>query len=104
MWQVIDGLDKIISKGFQTHLSKLEYACEGAQRLIICDRFSKDVVNIARQLVTDPIDRVVCEPIVESSSACIAQEVSVFTAAKKRLPKVRLRQALLSQLISNMAQ
>lgn len=103
-WQVIDGLDKIVSKGFQTHLSKLEHCCEGSQRLIICDKFSKDVVNVARRLATDPIDRVVCEPTVESSSACISQEISVFTAANKRLPKVRLCQTLLLQMISKMAQ
>ncbi|CAM6084955.1 unnamed protein product [Calypogeia fissa] len=86
---VIDGLDEIVSKGIQNHLSKLkDHFSEGSRRLIICGKFSKDVVNIARDLVMDPIERVVSEPILESSSVCIAQEVSVFTAPNKRLPKL----------------
>ncbi|KAG6556056.1 hypothetical protein Mapa_001997 [Marchantia paleacea] len=86
---VVDELSDIIEGGLQSHVSKIkEYVSRGARKVVLSKGYPERAVIIARQLVADPIARVISEKSLESWSACITQIVSVFTNVNKRMSKM----------------
>lgn len=88
-FMVVDGIEELISCGFVELLMKIRSSVDAtAQTVVISENISYRGADICRQLLKDPISRVLSDNSLVQRSACITQNVSVIVSEEKRLKKL----------------